>query len=89
VKLVEQQQSQHGTKQRISRVRKTARVRIVGDPDLEALTSVIDEWLVPLLVREFLATHPFAMRKSDVNSNGRTTRVLVKEGVASRCVQEL
>jgi hypothetical protein len=89
VEIDEQQQSQYGTKQKTTRARRTARLLIVGgEPDLEALTSVIDEWLVPLLVKEFLAIHPFSTQKSEVNSDMRTTPVLVKEGAVSRRVQK-
>jgi hypothetical protein len=29
----------------------------IGEPDLTAIKSVIDDWLVPLLVREFMAEY--------------------------------
>lgn len=44
-------------------------VRIgAGEPDVALLSSVIREWIVPALVREFLAEHPTGGSKAEVNS---------------------
>ena len=34
-----------------------------GEPDLVAITAVIGDWLVPLLVKEFLAEHDASTSK--------------------------
>ncbi len=51
-----------------------------GNSDREALNSLVSEWLVPLLVREFLAEQ---QTRTSVKSNGRTSCPVTKEGAAS------
>jgi hypothetical protein len=50
-----------------------------GEPDLAALTSVVTEWLVPLLVQDFLRERE---GDSEVNSKKPSTALHGKEGVA-------
>ena len=40
-----------------------------GERDLLGLSSIIREWLVPLLVRDFMAEYEAAMQKTHVNSH--------------------
>jgi hypothetical protein len=51
-----------------------------GEPDLVALTSVVTEWLVPLLVQQFLNRHGV---DREVSSNKSSTGLRGKEGAAS------
>jgi hypothetical protein len=50
-----------------------------GDPDQEALRSVIREWLVPLLVRQFLAVHgveaPPGQNRSELSKTAYRTHL--------------
>ena len=48
-----------------------------GNCDREALNSLVSEWLVPLLVREFLAEQQM---KITVNSNDPTSSSVTEEG---------
>lgn len=45
-----------------------------GKCDLEAVRAVIDDWLVPLLVKEFLAEHKASMATSEVGKNQQGTK---------------
>jgi hypothetical protein len=51
-----------------------------GEPDLAALTSVVTEWLVPLLVQQFLNRHEV---DREVSSNKSSTGLRGKEGAAN------
>lgn len=51
-----------------------------GNSDREALNSLVSEWLVPLLVREFLADQ---QTKITVKSNEPTSCPVSKGGAAS------
>jgi hypothetical protein len=51
-----------------------------GGPDLVALKSVVTEWLVPLLVQQFLNRHEV---DREVSSNESSTGLRGKEGAAS------
>jgi hypothetical protein len=44
-----------------------------GDQDLEALMAVIGDWLVPLLVKEFLAEHSAGAVPTEAHGSQRTT----------------
>jgi len=50
------------------------------DPAL--IDSTIREWIVPLLVRNFLAEHPIAVSANEANSNNSTTGMHDEEGAA-------
>jgi hypothetical protein len=51
-----------------------------GEPDLAALTSVVTEWLVPLLVQQFLNRHGV---DREVTSNKSSSGLRGKEGAAN------
>jgi hypothetical protein len=51
-----------------------------GNSDPAALNSLVSEWLVPLLVREFLDQQ---QTKITVNSNDLTSCPVTREGAAS------
>jgi hypothetical protein len=51
-----------------------------GERDMGLIYSAIREWIVPALVREFLAEHPIPTSPSTVISEKRTTKPLGKEG---------
>jgi len=54
-----------------------------GKPDRALLSSAIREWIVPLLVRDFLAEHRIAVHATEANSNKPTSGVLGEEGAGS------
>ena len=45
-----------------------------GERDLDAVMAVIGDWLVLLLVTEFLAEHNADTAATDANGNQRTTK---------------
>jgi hypothetical protein len=51
-----------------------------GKRDLDALSSAISQWLVPLLVKAFMAEQRPAARKIKVPSSSPSSRPLCKEG---------
>jgi hypothetical protein len=51
-----------------------------GKRDIGLISSAIREWIVPVLVREFLAEHPLSASPTQVISAKRTTKPLGKEG---------
>ena len=51
-----------------------------GEPDLAALTSVVTEWLVPLLVQQFFNQHDV---DREVSLNKSSTELRGKEGAAN------
>jgi hypothetical protein len=55
-----------------------------GEPDLAALSSVVTEWLVPLLVQQFLNRH---VVDREVSSNKPSTGLRGKEGAANSRIQ--
>ncbi len=65
---------------RLERKPQTAVLVGSGEPDIGLISSVIREWIVPALVREFLAEHPIPASPSKVISEKRTTKPLGKEG---------
>jgi hypothetical protein len=46
-----------------------------GVRDAVAIRSAVSEWIVPLLVRDFLAEHPVVGSKSEVKADHQTTGV--------------
>lgn len=51
--------------------RMTTQLRLpTGERELQALMAVIGDWIVPLLVREFLAEHS----ATEANTNQRSTK---------------
>ncbi len=57
-----------------------------GKPDPAVLSSAISEWIVPVLVAEFLAEHPVAVPATEVNPHKGTSGVLDEEGAGSTCI---
>jgi hypothetical protein len=55
-----------------------------GESDLAALTSVVTEWLVPLLVQQFLNRHEV---DRGVSSNKSSTEPRGKEGAANNRIR--
>jgi hypothetical protein len=56
---------------------RTTQLRLpTGERDLQALMAVIDDWLVPLLVTEFLAEYGAGVVVAGTNANQRTTKPL-------------
>jgi hypothetical protein len=45
-----------------------------GERDLQALMAVIDDWLVPLLVTEFVAEYGAGAVVADSNASQRTVK---------------
>jgi hypothetical protein len=54
-----------------------------GERDLEALSSAISQWLVPLLIKEFLAEQIFAVGKIEATSSNRPSKSLHQEGAVN------
>jgi len=54
-----------------------------GRPDAALLHSAIREWIVPVLVRDFLAEHPVGVPTAEANSNKGTTGTDGEEGAGS------
>src|ERR1700692_4952553 len=62
-------------------VKNPRHLRVVnGKRDLDALSSVISQWLVPLLVRDFLAEQRLTASKIEVPSSNSFSRPLYQEG---------
>jgi hypothetical protein len=60
--------------------RKGTQLRLpIGEPDLHALMTVIGDWVVPLLVTEFLAEYSASAVVTDANGNQRTTKTRTRE----------
>jgi hypothetical protein len=54
-----------------------------GKRDLEALSSAISQWLVPLLIKEFLAEQIYAVGKIEATSSNRSSKSLHQEGAVN------
>ena len=65
---------------RLNRKPQTAILVESGERDIGLISSAIREWIVPVLVREFLAEHPISASPSKVISEKRTTKPLGKKG---------
>jgi hypothetical protein len=57
-----------------------------GEREMGLISSAIREWIVPVLVGEFLAEHPILTSPSKVISEKRTTKPLGKEGAGPTCI---
>ena len=55
-----------------------------GEPDRAALTSVVTEWLVPLLVQQFLSRHEV---DREVSSKKSSTKPRGKEGAVNNRIR--
>ena len=55
---------------------------VTGQRDNESLSAVMREWLVPMLVKEFLAEKRTKLAKTPANAKKRTTGPLGMEGAA-------
>jgi hypothetical protein len=57
--------------------------------DLDALSSAISQWLVPLLVKEFLAEQRPAAREIDVRSSHPSSKPLCKGGAVKNAFKKV
>ncbi|MGC1784735.1 MAG: hypothetical protein WA708_19620 [Acidobacteriaceae bacterium] len=51
-----------------------------GERDMELISSAMRDWIIPALVREFLAEHPILTSPNKVISDKRTSKPRGKEG---------
>jgi hypothetical protein len=72
-----------GTRHRAVRKSKTDLQLVSGERDINLLSSAIREWIVPVLVRDFLTEHPITVSKNEAVFNNSTTGVHGEEGAGS------
>jgi len=71
------------TRRRAVRKPKTDLQLVSGERDIDLLSSAVREWIVPVLVRDFLAEHPIGVSKNEAVFNNSTTGVHGEEGAGS------